>query len=514
MSGFATQKGTSKAGISHDKEAGKRRDVAVSLRQKKKEEMLEKRRKDAQDVVGGADAPGMEQYEVQKLPKLAEDLHSGTPSEQLNATLCIRKMLSAEHNPPIDNVINADCVPKLVEFLRKDDHTNLQFEASWALTNIASGTSEHTLVVIHSGAVPEFIRLLNSPSEDVREQSIWALGNVAGDSAKCRDLVLNHEILPALLKIIHSNPKITTLRNATWCLSNLFRGKPIPDFDRISPALPTLAQLVYHADDEVVADACWAVSYASDGPNERIDAVLELGLVPRLAALLGMPQYTILCPALRTIGNIVTGSDTQTQKMIDAGILPSLCSLMNHQKRNVKKECCWAVSNITAGTKQQIQAVIDAGLMPLVVQALQGAEFEVKKEAMWAISNLTNGGTEEQIYHVVQAGCLPPMVEFLSITDARLLTVVLEGIDNILASGETIVKTHGGTNEYKNILRDCGGIDAIENLQAFHNQDVYTKAVAIIESYFEFEEGDAPAADQTQFTFDGQQAQQQGAFNF
>ena len=90
-------------------------------------------------------------------------------------------------------------MPRLVQFLSRDSNRKLQFEAAWALTNIASGASNQARSVVEHGAVPSFVRLLSCGVPEVVEQAIWALGNIAGNGPNFRDLVLGAGIVKGSL---------------------------------------------------------------------------------------------------------------------------------------------------------------------------------------------------------------------------------------------------------------------------------------------------------------------------
>ncbi|RXH80178.1 hypothetical protein DVH24_041325 [Malus domestica] len=198
-----------KVAVDADEGRRRREDNMVEIRKSKREESLLKKRREglqAQQFAPSLQPSNLEK-KLESLPAMVAGVWSDDNSLQLESTTQFRKLLSIERSPPIEEVIQSGVVPRFVAFLMREDFPQLQFEAAWALTNIASGTSENTKVVIEQGAVPIFVKLLASPSDDVREQCI-----------------INNGSLPCLLSLLTHNHKKSIKKEACWTISNITAG--------------------------------------------------------------------------------------------------------------------------------------------------------------------------------------------------------------------------------------------------------------------------------------------------
>jgi importin subunit alpha-1 len=141
---FRTNKATRvlKKGIDLEESRAKRAEQTVELRKNKREESIKNRRKIEADTNNNNNnqsqkelTPAQRNAEIQEklkvLPKLVSDVNSEDSTRQLEATTQFRKLLSIERQPPIQEVIDSNVVPRLVQFLTYSHNPVLQFEAAW-----------------------------------------------------------------------------------------------------------------------------------------------------------------------------------------------------------------------------------------------------------------------------------------------------------------------------------------------------------------------------------------------
>ncbi|KAL7669402.1 hypothetical protein ACOME3_010059 [Neoechinorhynchus agilis] len=469
-----------------------RAEVSTNLRKIKREEVLNKRRNIDFDALAADESLGTNSNIKAQLEDLVERAMSPDPVVRLDAVKATRKLLSADQRPPINDVISSPMFAILIEALKLDGEAPLQFEAAWALTNIASGDSHQTQAVVRGGAVEHFVRLLKSPQMSVCEQAVWALGNIIGDGAECREYVVRHGFIDLLLAFVNPNTGLPFLRNVTWVMVNLCRNKdkPLPSLKLIGQLTPALLKLIHHTDHNILVDTVWAVSYITDMGSPYLQHVIDCGIVPYIIPLLHHRELKVVASALRAVGNIATGSHEQTQVVVDNGVLNYIPSLLEHPKERIKKEATWLLSNITAGTETQLSAVIEAGVIPKVIYFLENSEIQTKKEAAWCISNMAVSGNHEQVRYLLQLNATIPLCNLLRCDNAEIIRVSLDAINKLL--------NHCTPAELKELtlaIEETKGLEAIEKLQTHQSKDIYKTAYEILDAYFPEEDAGGQNSD-------------------
>ncbi|GKC53975.1 importin subunit alpha-2-like protein [Tanacetum coccineum] len=311
-------------------------DDLLEIRKKKRDEILHSKRQLRHP------STILLEKKFERMYPMVYKLYSNDNSMQLEAAIEFSKVLrTGVQNPPVEKVAYMGVIPRFVEFLMRDDFPELQLQAVGALINITSGTSEIIKAVVDNGAVPSLVKLLDSPSDDMREEAIWVLGNIAADSSWSRDIVLDQ-------------------------------------------ALPVLAHFTNSSCDEILACACRSLSHLTVKKHmiqPIIDAGVEYGLSQRLVQHIGHCCSSVRTPAIATVMNIVDRSPHHVQALIDFGALPLRLNVITSKfGTNVGKEnACWTVAHIASENENRVQSVIKAGLIPPTVKLLRTADVDLLK---------------------------------------------------------------------------------------------------------------------------------------
>ncbi|CAG5131572.1 unnamed protein product [Candidula unifasciata] len=415
------------------------------------------------------------------LSEIVTGMYSQDTSHTLKVIEFLRRILCREKELPVEMILNEELFKRMASFL-SGVKFSLLYETAWAFTNIAAGTLSHARMVVDSGAVPYFIRLLSSDSLCLIEQSVWALGNIAGGGADLRDLLLNHHILKPLLRLVDMTAPPNFLCTVAWAISNLCRNKvPSVMMIVIKACLPALRTLIHHKDDAVVSHACWGLSCVTEGAlNYTEELVKYPDLMERLVELLDSRNVGVLTPTLQTIGNIMSENKSWIQIMMDCNLMDKLPALLQNFRLNIRKESCRIVSCITMGFFEQIKTVIDCNLIPLLLGVLKVGDIRSQIEAVRAIKNMSEDVLLQEVYCLVKNNVFRPLCEHLTTKNVRLLDLLLDTITNIIEISGIL----GPPESLFHILEETNAVDTIKQLQNHNNWIIRSKSHRIYEKFF------------------------------
>lgn len=345
------------------------------------------------------------------------------------AVMRIRKLLSNEANPPIQEVISAGGVEILHKAMKHEDE-RIRLEATWAITNLLSGNSQNTTKVLKSGCIATLVDLMNGEdSWGVKEQALWAFGNIAGDSTLWRDQVLEAGGLTAILSNLNENSR-NYMKQACWVVSNMVRGRPPPDpMYQIQAAPFVLSHLSLDNDSEINCDLLWALSYVTEKSLENIE--INQGNCELLVKFMSHAVISVSLPALRTIGNIISSTEAFTSVFLGIGILGKMNELLDHPKKNMRRETCWVLSNICAESNGSVQQVVFSGILPKVITLALEDDFPIRKEAMWVLANICDHCSLDIKPQVLKMGIATPLTEGLESDDSKVRKVCIEGLTGV-----------------------------------------------------------------------------------
>ena len=232
-------------------------------------------------------------------------------------------------------------------------------------------------LAVASGAGPALADVLGRGVAADCQSAALAVGTLARASAECQATLIAQRVLPPLLARLEGGDADT--ERAAWAVRWLCRGCSDPAALRELRAAPAPLARVLLASEAagVLTEACWALAYLCDGPDDQIQAVVdERGVCAKCVELLAHPRLALQAAALACVSNIVSGSEAQTEAAIAVGALPALIRLVpaGGAVPAVQKEACFALANVGAGSAAQVGRLVASGALPPLLSLIHISE--------------------------------------------------------------------------------------------------------------------------------------------
>ena len=369
-------------------------------------------------------------------------------------------------------------ISTLISFLSSEDQS-LVYHSLWCLTNLSAGESNIPASMMKCGILEYVKSLLNHEREEIVDQTIWMVSNVIGEERDFRDEAISKGIPEAVFALLATCKCPKIIANAIWLFSNLLGVQPVP-LPTLRLALSSVPIALRHPPSlPLLLDCCSVLDKATaSGDVMLIQAVLDLGVVPKIRDLLRDGSLKVALAAVKVIGNLLVGTNEQVDRVLDVELLDEFERLLSRQKRYIRKEVLWSLSNVTAGTAIQTQLIFCHSIYHQLLLAAHDSDLAIRKEAVIAFVHATSHSDMSLTHQMLSTGVLDFFLDSLESSDVECVTEALEGTRNMLLFGLGTMELGERVRE---LLEEQGAVQRIEKLQGHKSQAIFAAASRLLD---------------------------------
>lgn len=433
---------------------------------------------------------------VEELQHVLNLIKHGDRIQKHIAIIQLRKALCNQNFLPIQETIDYEGIPILIDLAQNPEELHLKLEATWCLANLATGNSSTTKFLVQKNLIKIFVSLLDEIYPQIIEQAIWGLGNIIADSKEFKKLVLNMNVVSKFFSLLETFEDITLIKNVYWAMSNICKTtKSKKNSLELNKILNQMLKAFIKYDDKVIEKEC-ILSLAHHSDKVKETKFTEYKFIKKLQKYY---QKLISCDEVsleteieitsihKILGKISNGDDFDTNKIIQTGFLSDFIIALNLDYPLCKLEVCKILSNIGAGTSGQISHILqETYLFEKLISFIFLDDYELKKESIWTICNMTDSCNKEQLQLLISYNVLGIFSDIIKTQDdENILLLILEAIENLI---DKTIKYYESKNLIIDLMYEIGLADQIEDLQRHQSESIYNQCIYILEEYFDLEQ--------------------------
>lgn len=175
------------------------------------------------------------------------------------------------------------------------------------------------------------------------------------------------------------------------------------------------------------------------------------------------------------------------ERCLFANLLDKLTNLLYQTNTPLIKETLWSFSNITAGPVHHVEKFFESDAFDRILILSESRNLDLKKEALYVLANAITGADIKlrgSMYDRTHGHILKVMTNALLINESRLILQTIDAIDDILALDHWYGTV--GTDEAMTLkFEKMGGLELLEECTKNPNMDIYNRALAVMNAYYE-----------------------------